>query len=292
MGNPPSGALLLDKPSGISSARAVSRVKRLLPKGTKVGHTGTLDPLASGLLVLTVGRATRLSRYVLDLEKSYVATARFGAVSNTLDADGEVSPLEAPMPDEAAVRSALPDFTGDLLQTPPMASALKVEGRRLYDLHRQGLTVEREARPVTVHALDLLEFDPTAETATFAVSCSGGTYVRTLVADLAAALGTGAYLTALRRTRVGQLALEDAVRPEDLSPANITNRIIHSKVLVAHLPTFEVGEGSERQAVCHGRKMEASGVEGSYRVMCGEELLAVYRDDGELARAEVVLCAG
>ena len=204
MGNPPSGALLLDKPSGISSARAVSRVKRLLPKGTKVGHTGTLDPLASGLLVLTVGRATRLSRYVLDLEKSYVATARFGAVSDTLDADGEISPLEAPMPDEATVRSALPDFTGDLLQTPPMASALKVEGRRLYDLHRQGLTVEREARPVTVHALDLLEFDPTAETATFAVSCSGGTYVRTLVADLAAALGTGAYLTALRRTRVGQ----------------------------------------------------------------------------------------
>ncbi len=126
----------------------VAQVKRLLPKKTKIGHTGTLDPLASGLLVLLIGRATRLSRYVTGLDKTYTATARFGAVSDTLDAEGEITHLDITIPDEAAIRAVLPEFTVDLMQTPPMASALKREGVRLYDLHRRGLTVEREARPV------------------------------------------------------------------------------------------------------------------------------------------------
>src|ERR687890_112255 len=122
---PLSGGLLLDKPPGITSARAVSRVKRLLPNKTKIGHTGTLDPLASGLLVLLLGRATRLSRYVTDLDKSYTATARFGAVSDTLDAEGCITDLDASLPPEDTLRGALRAFTGDLLQVPPMASALK-----------------------------------------------------------------------------------------------------------------------------------------------------------------------
>ena len=133
-----SGALLLDKPPGITSARAVARVKHLFPKGTKIGHTGTLDPLASGLLVLLIGRATRLSRYVTGLDKTYTATARFSAVSDTLDADGRITPLKnSQMPDEGAIRAATERFTGELLQTPPMASAVKMKGERLYEAHRR-----------------------------------------------------------------------------------------------------------------------------------------------------------
>lgn len=256
-----------------------------------MGHTGTLDPLASGLLVLLIGRATRLSRYVTDLDKTYNATARFGAVSDTLDAEGEGTDLLAPLPSEAAIRDALPDFTGDLLQIPPMASALKHEGKRLYDLHRRGIMVERVARPVTVHYLELTSFDQPAGTATFEVSCSSGTYIRTLIADLAAHLGSGAYLTALRRTSVGHLAVNEAVRPEELSSETLHNRIIPSTEVVAHLPGVDVPVGVDRDLVCHGGRLGRRGIDGCYRVMCGDELLAVYRDDGDKGRAEVVLCA-
>lgn len=275
----------------MTSARAVSRVKRLLPKKTRIGHTGTLDPLASGLLVLLIGRATRLSRYVTELNKTYTATARFGVVSDTLDAEGEMTVLDTPFPPRAAIDDALPAFTGDLLQIPPMTSALKREGTRLYELHRKGISVERDPRPVTVYKLSLTRLDPTEQTASFELSCSSGTYVRTLIADLATYLDSGAYLTALRRTSVGHLDLENATLPEDLDPAILHNHIIPATEMVAHLPGVVVARGEDRRFVCHGRPSERRGVEGSYRVMCGDELLAVYRDRGDEGRAEVVLCA-
>jgi tRNA pseudouridine55 synthase len=283
--------LLLDKPPGITSAGAVSKVKRLLPKKTKVGHTGTLDPLASGLLVLLIGRATRLSRYVTHLSKAYTATARFGAVSDTLDADGNITALGAPMPSENVIRTVLADFTGDLLQLPPMASALKLEGVRLYDLHRRGVSVEREPRPVTIHSLSLTGIDPIEETATFEISCSSGTYVRTLISDLAEGLGTGAYLTALHRTRVGHLAVEEAAGLDELTPTTLRNRIIQMSRVVSHLPAVEVDEEGER-AVRSGWVLLVGGMVGSFRVEHNGALLAVYRGDGEAARAEVVLCGG
>ena len=277
-----SGALLLDKPTKITSARAVGRVKRLIPKGTKIGHTGTLDPLASGLLVLLLGRATRLSRYVMGLDKSYTATAVLGAVSDTLDAEGSITPLpDAPVPTEAELRSATTAFTGDLLQVPPMASAVKVGGERLYKAHRRGEEVEREARPVTVHALDLISYDEEQATATFRIHCGSGTYARSLISDLAASLGTGAYLTALRRTSVGHLTVEGAPVPEDLLPDSLYNHIIHQREVVGHLEGVEV-EAEERVSVCNGRKMGALGLGGPFRVECGGELLSVSRDDGEI----------
>ena len=269
----------------------MARVKRLLPKKTKIGHTGTLDPLASGLLVLLIGRSTRLSRYVMGLRKSYTATARLGAVSDTLDAEGEITYLDTPIPHEDALREALPALTGEILQTPPMVSALKREGQRLYDLHRRGITVEREPRPVTVHRFALTALDRATNTAVFDVSCSGGTYVRTLVADAADRAGSGAYLTALRRTAVGHLAVQSALPPEDLTPNTLHNHIIPPAEVVGHLSGVAVS-GDVRDSVCHGGRMEARGVGGSYRVMCGDELLAVYRDEGGEGRAEVVLCAG
>jgi tRNA pseudouridine55 synthase len=265
-------------------------VKRLLPKKTKIGHTGTLDPLASGLLVLLIGRSTRLSRYVTDLDKTYTATARFGAVSDTLDADGNITTLGTPMPDESSIRAALPGFTGNLLQTPPMTSALKREGVRLYTLHRRGVTVERDARPITVHSLKLLDLNSTDQTATFEVACSSGTYVRTLISDLAQYLTTDAYLTHLRRTRVGYLQLEAATYPAALTPQNIYNHIIRPSRVVAHLPAVEIPPTGVR-AVCNGREIDASR-DGVFRVEVGGELLAVYRAEGGRARPEVVLCGG
>jgi tRNA pseudouridine55 synthase len=241
--------------------------------------------------VLLIGRSTRLSRYVTDLDKTYTATARFGAVSDTLDAEGDITILDAPLPSENAIRDALPAFTGDLLQVPPMASALKRGGTRLYDLHRKGITVEREPRPVKVYDFRLTGRDPAAKTATFEVSCTSGTYVRTLTADLASHLDSGAYLTALRRKSVGHLTVKDALQPQNLDPETLHNHIIPPFRVVGHLPGVAVPEGG-REPVCHGRPLERRGLDGSYRVICGDELLAVYRDDEEEGRAEVVLCAG
>jgi tRNA pseudouridine55 synthase len=241
--------------------------------------------------VLLVGRATRLSRYVTNLDKSYTATARFGAVSDTLDAEGSITDLDAPLPPVESLCDALPAFTGDLLQVPPMASALKQGGVRLYDLHRRGISVEREARPVTVHSLELAGLDPTRQIAKFEISCSSGTYIRTLISDLAKSLGSGAYLTALRRTSVGHLTIDNASSSRDLLPPTLHNHIIPPHDVIAHLPEVTVSEEMGRGLVCHGGRIGRSPVDGSYRVVCGGELLAVYRDDEDGGRAEVVLCA-
>jgi tRNA pseudouridine55 synthase len=241
--------------------------------------------------VLLIGRATRLSRYVVHLDKAYTATARFGAVSDTQDADGNITPLGIPMPSESAIRAALSDFTGELLQIPPMASALKLQGIRLYDLHRRGVSVEREPRRVTIHSLALTRIDPIEETATFEISCSSGTYVRTLISDLAEHLGTGAYLAALRRTRVGYLPVEEASELDELTPTTLRNRIIQMSGVISHLPGVELDEDGER-AVRSGRVLLVGGMVGSFRVEHNGALLAVYRGDGEVARAEVVLCGG
>jgi tRNA pseudouridine55 synthase len=158
-------------------------------------------------------------------------------------------------------------------------------------LHRRGISVEREARPVRVHRLALAGFDPTAQTAKFEISCSSGTYIRTLIDDLATSLGSGAYLTALRRNSVGHLTVGNAHATQNLLPETLHNHIIPSRDVIAHLPAVAISEETGRDLVCHGRPIERCRVAGSYRVMSGGELLAVYRDDEDVGRAEVVLCA-
>lgn len=265
-------------------------MKRLLPKKTKIGHTGTLDPLASGLLILLIGRATRLSKYVTGLDKTYTATARLGAVSDTLDAEGGITELEAPIPDEEDLKSAARGLTGDILQIPPMASAVKVGGARLYDLHRRGVTVDRESRPVTVRSLKVTSYEPPH--ATFDVACSSGTYVRTLISDLADSLGSGAYLTGLRRNSVGHLPVERAAAQGEIMEPNLYKCIIPAAEVVSHLPVVSVDE-DEKQAVHHGRSIAVCGITGSFRVQGDDgRLLAIYRDEEHFARPEVVLCAG
>ncbi|MBO5797822.1 MAG: tRNA pseudouridine(55) synthase TruB, partial [Clostridia bacterium] len=194
-----SGILCLDKPEEMTSFSCCAVVRRLLAT-KKVGHAGTLDPMATGVLPVLVGGATRALDFLPDHTKRYVATLRFGATSDTLDVWGTVQETGGALPTRAAVEEALTHFRGDILQVPPMMSALKRDGVRLYDLARQGIEVEREARPVTVHALTLLDFDQTAGTAVLDCTCSKGTYIRTLCDDIGRLLGCGAVMTGLRRT--------------------------------------------------------------------------------------------
>jgi tRNA pseudouridine55 synthase len=196
-----SGILLLDKPVGITSNEALQVVKRLY-RARKAGHTGSLDPLATGLLPLCLGEATKISAYLLDADKRYWVRVKLGQVTTTGDAEGEVVATRPVVGiDEARVRQALAGFLGTIQQLPPMYSALKHQGQRLYKLAREGVEVEREPRAVTIHAIMLLGLE--GEEFEMEVHCSKGTYVRTLAEDIGAALGCGGYVSALRRTGVG-----------------------------------------------------------------------------------------
>lgn len=207
----------LDKPTGMTSFAAVARVRRLTAT-RKVGHTGTLDPMATGVLPLCLGRATRFSRYLVDTDKTYLATITLGASTTSYDAEGEVVTRgDASAVSREDVNAALAVFRGDILQTPPMHSALKHHGQPLYRLARQGISVHREPRPVSVQRLELTGWQPPL--VTLEIDCGKGFYVRSLAHDLGQALGCGAYLSGLTRRRVGNLRLEDACSLESLERA-------------------------------------------------------------------------
>ena len=196
------GLLVLDKPGGLTSRAALDRAQRWFPRGTKAGHTGTLDPLATGVLVLCLGAATRLTEYVQDMAKTYRAGVRLGARSDTDDADGTIAAVDvSEPPSRAAVEDALRSFLGALDQVPPAYSAAKVTGRRAYDLARQGEEVTLRPRRVHVYTIDLLRFDYPA--LDIEVRCGKGTYIRSLARDLGERLGCGGLIETLRRTRVG-----------------------------------------------------------------------------------------
>ncbi|MFK8017414.1 MAG: tRNA pseudouridine(55) synthase TruB [Gammaproteobacteria bacterium] len=194
------GILLLDKPSGLTSNQTLQRAKRLYD-ARKAGHTGSLDPLATGLLPLCFGHATKVCAFLLDADKRYEVTARFGIQTATADAQGDTIATTDVMPTPAQIDAAIPGLTGDIEQIPPMYSALKHDGRRLYSLARDGIDVERPPRPVKIHQFE--RGHHAGDQMSFEVHCSKGTYIRTLVEDLAAAVGSLAHVTVLRRTQVG-----------------------------------------------------------------------------------------
>lgn len=232
------GLLILDKPVGLTSRDAVDRAVRWFPRKTRVGHTGTLDPLASGVLVLCVGHATRLTEYVQDMGKTYVAEVVLGARSATDDAEGPVTPVtvERP-PDRATIDRALLSFVGWIDQVPPAFSAAKVTGRRAYDLARRGADVELAPRPVRIDAIDVLAFD--YPRLALKVRCGKGTYIRSLARDLGERLGCGAYLGGLRRTRVGPFTPADAL-PLDVAAETARSRLLPPAAAVAGLPRVVV----------------------------------------------------
>jgi tRNA pseudouridine55 synthase len=277
---PAEGLLLVDKPEGVTSHDVVDVVRRAL-ETRKVGHAGTLDPLATGLLLIGVGRATRLLRFLGDLPKTYEATLRLGVETTTLDAEGAIV-REAPVTaTEAAVRDAVRALVGESLQRPPAYSAVKVGGRKLYDAAREGEHLEAEPRPILVDAFDVLSFEP--PDVGFRVTCSAGTYVRVLAADVGTALSCGAHLTALRRTAIGPFRAEDAVPPER------PGRPLPLDAALRHLSRLEL-DANEALAASHGRPLGPAGVAGPYGVFGPDGILiGVYEDDGPRARPLVIL---
>jgi tRNA pseudouridine55 synthase len=253
-GDPVDGVLLLDKPSGITSNLALQKARRLLA-AAKAGHTGTLDPQASGLLPLTFGEATKFSSDLLEATKTYQAEIRLGVATSTGDAEGEVTATASVDVSSAQVIAALQQLSGAIEQIPPMFSALKRAGRPLYAYARAGVEVERAPRAVMIHRLELLEFEGASVRAV--VECSKGTYVRVLAQDMGALLGCGAHLSALRRTRVGELALENSVTLETLAalaPDVRRTLLLPFDALIGGLPRVEL-DASLADRFSHGQRL-------------------------------------
>jgi tRNA pseudouridine55 synthase len=254
------GVLVLDKPTGMTSNGALQAVRRLFG-ARKAGHTGSLDPLASGVLPICFGEATKLSGWLLESRKTYEVSARLGERTDTADSTGIVIEVRnVPDLDEEGVRGVLAGFRGPIDQVPPMYSALKKDGRRLYEMAWKGQIVERPPRRITIHAIELLSIS--RPDISFRVCCSKGTYVRTLVEDVAAALGTVGHVTALRRTASGPFDIENAVTPEQLqveslsSAARLDDRLLPADTAVPDLPAVvleweQVGKIRCGQRIAH-----------------------------------------
>jgi tRNA pseudouridine55 synthase len=235
------GVLLLDKPLGLSSNDALQKAKRLY-RAEKAGHTGTLDPLATGLLPLCFGAATKFSQISLDADKAYRATLKLGITTTTADGEGDITQCRDVAVTRQQVQDACDRFIGPILQVPPMHSAIKRDGKPLYEYARAGVVVERESREVTIHAIDIVEGDH--DVWTIDVRCSKGTYIRTLAEDIGEALGCGAHLSALRRTASGALKLEDAFTLEQLADMTEDERdaaLQDADALLADWPVVRLG---------------------------------------------------
>jgi len=283
MTTPASGLVVVDKPGGITSHDVVSRVRRLA--GTrKVGHAGTLDPMATGILVLGVNRATRLLGHLMLTEKAYDATIRLGVATTTDDAEGEVvSTSSTEGLTEDAIRSALAGFLGEIEQVPTTVSAIKVDGKRAYERVRDGEDVELKARPVTIHSLDVTRIEgPEVD---ISVRCSSGTYIRAIARDLGRALGVGGHLTALRRTAVGAFDLATASTLDELA-----DQFVLVPIGVAARATFPSYDLDAEQAadVRVGRRLAIELTEQTAVFAPDGEFLALYEPAGDRARAVAV----
>ncbi len=261
------GALIVDKPEGITSHDVVSRVRRIV--GTRrVGHAGTLDPFATGVLVVCINRATRLVQFLVGLDKEYIATVRLGFATDTQDATGkQITPLASS--NEVSLerlQSVLSEFTGEQLQTPPMFSAKKVGGERLHRAAREGREVEREPVRITIHSIELVESnemitanDGGTRDFTIRVRCSSGTYVRTLAHDIGARLKVGAHLAALRRTAVGRFRIEDARTLDELERTardhRLRDAIIRPADMLAHIPIVKL-DAARIERIMNGREIQ------------------------------------
>ena len=253
------GVFLLDKPQGMSSNDIMQKVKRIF-QANKAGHTGALDPLATGMLPICLGEATKFSQFLLDADKRYLVTAKLGERTNTSDAEGQIVETRDVNVKTPEILTALEQFRGNILQVPTMFSALKHNGKPLYEYARQGITVEREARPITIFELNFIKYN--APYLTLEVHCSKGTYIRTLVDDLGEALGCGAHVTMLRRTAVADYptekmldwhTLQALAEPQDLSLLDAL--LLPMDTAVAKLPALTLNE-SQTQGIGFGQRIK------------------------------------
>jgi len=283
------------KPPGMTSSDVVVTLRRMLPKGTRVGHAGTLDPEAAGVLPVMVGKAARLFAYLVDKEKAYVAALRLGAVTDTRDAQGAVLALSPARPTDAEIRGALPRFTGVIWQTPPAFSALKRGGKPLYALARAGEDVQVQPRQVTVHDI-AMERRLSEDEALLTVRCGKGTYIRSLCHDIGQALGCGAHMGFLLRTRSGVFALENAVALEELRTADdLAARLLPMDAPVRHLPMARALPTAAK-ACLNGNPLRAAQLQdglpegaGPLRVYVGEIFAGIGRRRGDTVAFEAML---
>ena len=286
------GILCLDKPAGMTSFACCAALRRLTGE-KRIGHAGTLDPMATGVLPLMLGRATRAIPLLPTHDKAYRATVRFGFTSDTQDIWGEVVPTGRPLPAREAVEAALPAFRGTIQQIPPMVSACKQKGERLYALARRGITVERPPRPVSIYELTAEQYDRTAGEVTLYCRCSAGTYIRTLAADLGDSLGCGAVLTALRRTEASGFPLADCLTLEEcesLAAAGaLADRVLPVDAVFATYPVIAVTAAQAARFTNGGSlaqdRLGGQTVSGTVRVASPDGTflgLGTPRPDGEL----------
>jgi tRNA pseudouridine55 synthase len=286
------GFLIVDKPGGMTSNQVVGQVKKATGV-KKVGHAGTLDPMATGALVMAVGDVTRLIRFIQDRPKEYLATAMFGVSTDTLDADGAVLSREPMDFNTEDIEKLVPRFTGTVSQVPPMVSALKKDGRRLYELARAGEVVDRDARQVEVHELEILSVGaPPYPEVEFRVVCGKGTYVRSLADDMAAVLGGTAHLTMLRRLRIGSLRASQGVTVDDIR--NWEQYFLTPVQAMSDLEMVEVDQETARGVsngvrFVGGALLEVEGEEPFGVLDPAGDLIAVYRRVGDRAEPDVVL---
>ena len=258
--NLPLGFLNVYKPKGITSHDVVARLRRVT-KIKQIGHTGTLDPFATGVLPICIGKSTRLIEYLED-DKEYLATVQFGKNTDTYDLDGEVVATFDKKVLEEDVRISLKSFEGEISQFPPIYSAIKVNGKKLYDYARAGQEVEIKPRTVFISKIELVEFDEEKQEAKVIVACSKGTYIRSIAYDLGKILGCGAYLTALERTKAGRFSVENAVNLEDLSEKDLVCKHLINPLDMLNYPTQELSD-SDRQRVSHGMSITNRGFNDS-----------------------------
>ena len=283
--NNPSGIIIIDKPTGITSHNCISKLRWLL-KQKKIGHCGTLDPMASGILPIMIGSAVKASEYLVDHDKRYYAGIKLGITTDTQDVTGSVlSQTDKPLPSFEEFARVAKSFEGEIMQTPPMYSALKVGGVKLYDLAREGVTIEREARKVTIYSCNPIEKDGEFY---LDVKCSRGTYIRTLCADIGEKLGCGACMRSLDRTEVDVFTKQDAIvfdNLNDMSVEEILSHLIPVEKMFMHLPEARMDEFFNR-LYYHGEKIRL----GKLRGINGEvgDIFRVYDENGFYSIGEIV----
>jgi tRNA pseudouridine55 synthase len=278
------GVLVIDKPGGITSHDVVQRIRKLL-KTSKVGHLGTLDPMATGVLPLCVGKATRMGQFLASSPKEYTGEIRFGFATSTYDREGERVGIEQPFEhDQSQVEEAIRSLIGAFDQMPPLISAKKIGGEPSYKLARRGMPIQSPAVPVEVERFELLSFAPPL--ATFRIVCSAGTYVRSLAHDLGRQLGCGAHLESLRRLRSGDFGIEQAVRLDQATAADV----VPMENLLSQYPSITVEGAEEEDRVRHGNPVATAVASGLARIFNKEgEFLAVASVESGWARPRVVL---
>lgn len=267
------GILVVNKRQGITSHDCIYILRDLLGI-KKIGHTGTLDPMATGVLPMTIGKATRVSSFIQNSEKEYIATIKFGIETDTEDITGNILERSDKIPTKDEVLEILPKFTGRIEQTPPMYSAVRVDGRKLYKIAREGKVVDRPKREINVSSLKLLETNPF----TLKINCSSGTYVRTLISDIGKELGTFATMTSLIRTKVGPFSVENAIKIDDLesmTKEEIEEKLYPTDFALRNIPKYNVPKSFFERLINGVKFYDNRMNDGKYSIYCRDEFIGI-----------------